>query len=89
MDQHQIFKQMIDFNKATFDTHVSNAMRMVQEQTERMVSTTLDQAPWLPKEGKKAIEDWIGAYKSGSDDFKKSVDDNFKKVEDFFASTKK
>lgn len=88
MDQNQIFKQMIDFNKATFDNSFS-AMVMVQEQTEKMVSTILDQATWLPEEGKKAINDWIGAYEKGCEDFKKTVDDNFKKVEDFFASSKK
>jgi len=88
MDQNQIFKQMIDFNKATFDNSFS-AMVMVQEQTEKMVSTILDQATWLPEEGKKAIKEWANACKKGSEDFKKAVDDNFKKVEDFFASSKK
>lgn len=88
MDQNQIFKQMIDFNKATFDNSFS-AMVMVQEQTEKMVSTILDQATWLPEEGNKAINDWIGAYGKGCEDFKNAVDDNFKKVEDFFASSKK
>jgi len=88
MDQNQIFKQMIDFNKATFDNSFS-AMVMVQEQTEKMVNSFLGQASWLPEEGKKAINDWIGAYKNGCEDFKKTVNDNFKKVEDFFASSKK
>jgi len=88
MDQNQIFKQMIDFNKATFDNSFK-AMVMVQEQTEKMVSTILDQATWLPEEGKKAIKEWANACKKGSEDFKKAVDDNFKKVEDFFASSKK
>jgi len=88
MDQNQIFKQMIDFNKATFDNSFK-AMVMVQEQTEKMVSTILDQATWLPEEGKKAIKEWTNACKKGSEDFKKAVDDNFKKVEDFFASSKK
>jgi len=88
MDQNQIFKQMIDFNKATFDNSFS-AMVMVQEQTEKMVSTILEQATWLPEEGKKAIEEWVNACKKGAEDFKKAVDDNFEKVEDFFASSKK
>lgn len=88
MDQNQIFKQMIDFNKATFDNSFK-AMVMVQEQTEKMVSTILDQATWLPEEGKKAINEWTSACKKGAEDFKKAVDDNFKKVEDFFASSKK
>ena len=88
MDQNQIFKQMIDFNKATFDNSFS-AMVMVQGQMEKTVSTILDQATWLPEEGKKAIEEWANACKKGAEDFKKAVDDNFKKVEDFFASSKK
>jgi len=88
MDPKQIAKQMIDFQKAALDNSFS-AMSMVQEQAERMVNMSLTQATWLPEEGKKAIEDWIGAYKNGREDFKKTVDDNFKKVEDFFASTEK
>jgi len=88
MDHYQIFKQMIDFNKATFDNTFS-AMAMLQEQTEKLVASYLEQATWLPEEGKKVVNDWIGAYKKGCDDFKKAVEGNFKKVEDFFASTKK
>ena len=87
MEPKQIAKQMIDFQKSTFDNSFS-AMSMVQEQAERMVNMSLTHT-WLPEEGKKAIEDWIGAYKNGCEDFKKTVDDNFKKVEDFFASTEK
>ncbi|MDM8555375.1 hypothetical protein QUF75_11640 [Desulfococcaceae bacterium HSG7] len=86
MDQKQILKQMIDFNKATFDNSF-NAMIMLQEQTERMSSQLLDQAAWLPEDGKKAISDWVSAYKTGRDDFKKSVDDSFKKVTEFFEQT--
>ena len=85
MDSAKIAKQMIDFQKTTFDNTFS-AMVMLQEQTERMASTLLDQATWMPEEGKKAINDWVSAYKKGREDFKKSVDDNFKKVEDFFNS---
>ena len=88
MDQNQILKQMIDFNKATFDNSF-NAMVMVLEQTEKMVNTMMDQATWLPEEGKKAISDWSDACKNGSKDFRKAVDENFKKVEDFFATAKK
>jgi len=34
------------------------------------------QSPWLPAEGKKAVTDWIKAYKRGREDFKAAVDDN-------------
>jgi len=85
MDSAKIAKQMIDFQKTTFD-NTFTAMVMLQEQTERMADTLLGQATWMPAEGKKAINDWVEAYKKGREDFKKTVDENFKKVEDFFAS---
>ena len=85
MDQKQVLKQMIEFNKTTFDNSF-NAMVMLQEQTERAVNMVLEQATWLPEEGKKALSEWVKAYKKGRDDFKKVVDHSFEKVEDFFAS---
>jgi len=83
MDQKQILKQMIDFNKATFDNSFS-AMVMLQEQTERMADQLMNQASWLPEDGKKAISDWVDAYKTGRAGFKKSVDDSFEKVTEYF-----
>ncbi|MFO7494893.1 MAG: hypothetical protein R6X05_04570 [Desulfobacterales bacterium] len=86
MDQKQILKQMIDFNKATFD-NTFNAMVMLQEQAERAANTLLEQSNWLPEDGKKAINEWVKAYKKGREDFKKVVDENFQKVESFFSGT--
>ena len=85
MDSSKIAKQMIDFQKTMFE-NTFNAMTLVQEQTERMANTLLDQAAWMPEEGKNAINDWVKAFKSGRENFKKGVDENFKKVEDFFVS---
>ncbi|MGB8719743.1 MAG: hypothetical protein WCD46_10580 [Desulfobacterales bacterium] len=87
MDQKQILKQMIDFNKATFD-NTFNAMVMLQEQAERAANTLMEQANWLPEDGKKAINEWVKAYKKGREDFKKVVDENFQKVESFFSGAK-
>ena len=84
MDQKQMLKQMLSFNKAAFD-NTFNALVTLQEQTERMCNTMLDQAAWLPEDGKKAIQNWVETYKSGRDTFRKSVDDSFAKVESFFA----
>ncbi|UCF03542.1 MAG: hypothetical protein JSV14_07895 [Deltaproteobacteria bacterium] len=86
MDQKVMLKQMVEFNKSTFDNSFK-AMVMLQEQTEKMVNTMLGQATWLPEEGKKALKDWVKSYKKGRDDFKKLVDESFKKVEDFFVSS--
>jgi len=85
MDSSKIAKQMIDFQKTTFD-NTFNAVVLLQEQAETMANTILDQATWMPEEGRKAISDWVKAYKKGREEFKKVVDDNFKKVEDFFSA---
>ena len=86
MEQKQLFKQMIDFQKATFDNSF-NAMSTLQEQGEKMLGTFLEQATWLPQEGKKAISDWINAYQEGRKKFKDTVEDNFNKVEDYFSKS--
>ena len=88
MDQKQLLKQMLDFNKNAFD-NTFNAMVMLQEQTERAAGTVIDQATWLPEEGRKAITDWVDAYKKGREDLKILVDENFKKVETFFGDVDK
>jgi polyhydroxyalkanoate synthesis regulator phasin len=85
MDPKQIAKQMIQFNKTAFD-NTFDAMTVLQEQTEKMVAMWMDQAPLVPAEGKKAINDWLKAYKKGRGDFKAAVDENYKKVEKIFAS---
>jgi hypothetical protein len=88
MDQKELLKKMIEFNKTSFDNGFS-AMVMIQDQTEKMVTTTLDQATWLPAEGKKAINEWVDSYKKGRETFKKTVDDSFKKVDGFFGGAGK
>lgn len=84
MEQGKVAKQMIDFHKATFD-NTFNAMSILQEQTERMVNMFLEQSPWVPEEGRQAISEWVKAYKKGRTAFKETVDDSYKKVDDFFS----
>ena len=83
MDQKQVLKQMIDFNKAAFNNTL-NAFEILQGQAESMSNTLLTQATGLPQEGKNAIEELVKNCKTGRENFKKTVDESFKKVEDFF-----
>lgn len=85
MEPKQIAKQMIDFNKTAFDNSFE-AMAALQDQTEKMVSTVIEQNAMLPADAKKAVADWIKSYKQGRNDFKAAADENFKKVEAFFSS---
>ncbi|RLB09600.1 MAG: hypothetical protein DRG59_01920 [Deltaproteobacteria bacterium] len=83
MEPKEMMKQMIKLNKTAFE-NTFNSIVMLQNQTEQMVQTLVSQSPWLPDEGKKALEEWIKAYKKARDEFKKAVDESYKKVEDFF-----
>ncbi len=88
MDQKQIAKQMMEFNKTAFDNTFS-AMIVLQDQTEKLVSRFLEKAPWFPEEGKKAINDWIKTYTKSREDFKAAADESYKKVADYFADYQK
>lgn len=83
MDQKAMVKQILEFNKSALD-NAFNAMCLLQEQSEKMSQATLEQASWLPAEGKKVINDLTAAYKKGRDDFKKGIDEAFKKAEEYF-----
>jgi len=85
MDPKQIAKQMVDFNKTAFDNSFE-AMSVVQDQAEKMINNLMEQTAFFPEEGKKAVNDWIKACKKGREEFKSAADENFKKVEVFFAS---
>ncbi|MDD5413328.1 MAG: hypothetical protein PHH96_00735 [Smithellaceae bacterium] len=85
MEPKQIAKQMVDFNKKAFDNSFE-AMAVLQDQTEKMVATMMQQTTFFPEEGKKLINDWLKTYKKGREEFKTAADENFKKVDAFFSS---
>ena len=83
MNPKMIAKQVIDFNKATFD-NTFDTITVLQNHSEKMVGLFLEKATLFPPEGKKVMAEWMESYKKGRIDFKTSVDDRFKTVEDFF-----
>jgi hypothetical protein len=84
MEQIDTLKQMVQFNKSAFDQGY-NAMEMLWKQNEKMTNSFLDQAVWLPEEGKKSVNEWMRLFKKGCDDVKKTADQNYKNVEKMFA----
>ena len=83
MEPGTIAKQTIAFQKTLFENSF-NAMKMVQDQTEKMLNTFLGQLSWVPDEGKKAIGESVDFYKKAREDFKKAVDEGFAKMEGMF-----
>lgn len=83
MEATKIAKQMIEFQKATFN-NAFTALVMVQDQTEAMFNSLMAQMPGVPDEGRKIVKEWSDAYKTGRETFKKSVEDGFSKLDAFF-----
>ena len=57
MDQKDVFRQMVSFNKQTFE-NTFNALVVLQDQSEALFNSMLERATWLPEDGKKAVGDW-------------------------------
>jgi hypothetical protein len=88
MDHGKMIKQALSVYKTTFDSTFAS-ITAIQDQTEKMMNLYLDNAAWMPDEGKKAIIEWGKAYKKGREDYKATVDESYKKVEEFFANLDK
>jgi len=83
METAKIAKQMVGFQKSFFDNSY-NAMCIVQDQTETMVSSFLSQLPWVPADGKKAIASTMDLTKKTRVEFKKNIDDGYKNFDSLF-----
>lgn len=84
MYPEKIAEQMIDFQRNMFD-NTFNTIVVLQDQAERMMSTLVDQATWLPPEARKAIDEWIKSYKKGREDYRKMVYEGFDNMAKSFA----
>jgi len=84
MHPNIVAKKIIEFNKSNFD-NTFDAITILLEHTEKMVGLFLEQSTLFPKDGKDLILEWLKTYKKGRNDFKDSVDRNFKNVENLFA----
>lgn len=85
METKQIFKQMIEFNQATFNS-AYEAMIVMQDQFEGFAQTAIDQANWIPADGRKAIQKCVDVYKTGRENYKEYIDDSFKKAGQLFTA---
>lgn len=81
MDSSQIVKQTLGFQKTIFENSFS-AMVVVQDQTEKMVNSYLDQLPWVTDESKSSMKASVDMAKKARDDFKTAIEDGFSKFEE-------
>ena len=72
MDQKQIAKQVMEFNKTAFD-NTFNTMTTLQDNAAKLVFGFIENNPLIPENGKTSINQYLDAYKKGRDDFKNST----------------
>lgn len=79
----RLAKQVIDFQRTMFE-NVFKSTVMFQDVMENTANTLLNQATWLPEEGKKTIDSWVPVYKKGREDYKNIIDESFDNLKKFF-----
>jgi hypothetical protein len=84
MENRKIAKQVLNYNKIAFDS-TFHSISVMQEQTEKLVNSFLQQSSWLSSETKETIKNWVNVYKKGREEFKKTTDQNYEKVDKYFS----
>ncbi len=80
METEKLAKQVIGFHRNVFDNSF-NAIELLQDQTEKMFSTSLERIFHVPKEGRRMLDGWWKSYKTECNVLKKAVDKNFEKID--------
>ncbi len=88
MEMTEIARQTIEFYKMTFENSYRDLMK-IQEQADRWMKLQLDQTTGAPEEGKRALNEWIKAYKKACEEFRDEVGESFKRVESHFTDVAK
>ena len=87
-DPSQMTQKILEMQKSAIDNTYDSIVAL-QSQTEKMALSVLEQVPYLPQDSVKVLDEWTVAFKKGQDEYKKSIDDSYSKLEDFFAESKK
>ena len=77
----------MDFQKTTFD-NAYNSMVMLQDHTEKLANTLLEQATWIPEESNRVVAQWLDIFKQSRNDYKVAADDVFSKMDTLLADKK-
>ncbi len=78
-----VVARVIEWDKRIFDRAVKT-VESVQERSEKAVQRRVDDAKWIPKEGKEVVGAWIHVVRRGRRDIRKTVDTSLDLTSDFF-----
>ena len=81
-------KRMLQYNKTSFEKSFSTMVNM-QNNAEKMFQFWLNQTKGFPEEGRNFMFEWIDFYKKLRNDYKASVDEGYRKMEEFLSGDHK
>ena len=76
MEANHFTKQVIDFQKQSFD-NLQSIWDFTQQQASETIDKMLDQALWVPPAGRQALENWRSSMAEGRKQFSAYVDQSF------------
>lgn len=77
-------KQMLQYNKTSFEKSFSVLVNM-QNNAEKMFQFWVNHTKGFPEEGRNFMFEWIDFYRKLRDDYKTSVDEGYRKMEDLLS----
>ena len=80
MEYNQITKSVIDFQKKSFDS-LYDTMAQAQSQAISTMDMMLNQAAWMPEDGRSAIQSWMNVCQEERNRFKSYIDKGFTALE--------
>lgn len=86
--QLRLAKQLMHLQRVMFDG-IFNGMIIFCDQTEKMMAQIVDQAVWVPPEGKSVLKEWFGRNKKGCESFRNAANDGFTWLEGFLTAGSK
>lgn len=75
-DQKQITNEIVGMAKATIETGIRN-MEIAQQQTEKVMNLTVDNAVLIQNESRKNLENLIGGMKKAQQLYRDTISESF------------
>ena len=79
----KVAQQMIDMQRTIVEGMIGN-MIIFWDQTGSICNSFLNQAAWMPEEGKKALHGWIDGNKTGCETLKEYVINGYANLGKYF-----
>lgn len=73
---------LVDFERAAFNNAMKVMVVMVQR-SEKVLQSRLNRSNWLPREGKKLVDEWLRTMKKSREDYQRTIDKSFDLVSEY------